>query len=114
MSTFYFLLLFSVMNSVNCLDQNMKQLCVFRNLNGQFVSPMPDRLRHVIYCCVTGQCGGIAIHVDLGNRVDHIAPEWFTTRIVAEHTAYVIKKKQSWIFKTPVSHFYYSCKSLLI
>ena len=88
-------------------DQNTKLTCSFKTLNSQFVSQMPEKLRSLMDCCVTEGCGGLSTHISSGNYITEVKPEWFVNRTLVDQTAYMVKKRQTWEFRTPVSVFFF-------
>ena len=77
-------------------------MCKFKNLNGRFGTRLPCKLRTLLDCCSTNTCGGISVHVGSGTTFGTVAPEWFGQRVIEPDTVYLIKKRQSMVFQTPV------------
>ena len=78
-------------------------MCKFRNLNGQFVTPLPSKYISLMECCGTNTCGGVSIHVGSGTTFGTVAPGWFVERVIEADTVYLIKKRQIMVFEAPVS-----------
>ena len=104
MAAFYVSFLLMVVYFIHhCQLEKNNFMCQFKNLNGQFVTPLPDKFISLVECCHTNACGGVSIHVGSGTTFGTVTPGWFVERAIEADTVYLIKKTQIMVFKTPVS-----------
>ena len=104
MGAFYLSFLLTALYFIrDCQFEKINFMCKFKNLNGQFVSPLPNKLRTLLDCCSTNTCGGISVHVGSVTTFGTVAPGWFGERVIEADTVYLIKKRQIMVFQTPVS-----------
>ena len=104
MVAFYVSFLLMVVYFIHyCQPEKNNFMCKFRNLNGQFVTPLPSKYISLMECCGTNTCGGVSIHVGSGTTFGTVAPGWFVERVIEADTVYLIKKRQIMVFEAPVS-----------
>ena len=87
-----------------CYGKNSEHICEFQNINGDFEdASFPFKLTRVIKCCDTKKCGGYEVQVlETRLNVKKMGSDWFINRTITNDTVYMIKRKHSRVFRTPV------------